>query len=138
MMSNTLCKQLDLQNGKNSPPTSYTDPSKRNSTLGSGAPTTPVQGQRSQWVKRSLARVPLLTTFCPYGVVDPKLGSWEHLDQVLRFFWRGVYVQTNSLKHIHFKITYTQMLSVCLCFFFFFFFFSFPFFFFFSPFRFNI
>ena len=29
---------------------------------------------------------------CPYGVVDPKLGSWERLNQVLHFFWRGVYM----------------------------------------------
>ena len=36
-------------------------------------------------------KLPLLTIFCPYGVIDPKLGSWEVQDQVLRFFWRGVY-----------------------------------------------
>ncbi len=26
------------------------------------------------------------------GVTDPKLGSWGLLNQVLRFFWRGVYM----------------------------------------------
>ncbi len=30
------------------------------------------------------------------GVADPKLGSWEHLNQVLRFFWRGVYIFQNE------------------------------------------
>ncbi len=37
-----------------------------------------------------LGKLPLLTTFCPYGFADPKLGSWELLNQVLRFFWTGV------------------------------------------------
>ncbi len=37
-------------------------------------------------------KLPLLITFCPYGVVDPKLGSWELLNQVLRFFWKGLYM----------------------------------------------
>ncbi len=36
-------------------------------------------------------KLPLLMTFWPLGIADPKLGSWGHLNQVLRFFWRGVY-----------------------------------------------
>ena len=30
-------------------------------------------------------------TFLPFGLAYPKLRSWGLLDQVLRFFWRGVY-----------------------------------------------
>ncbi len=36
-------------------------------------------------------KLPPLVTFWPLGVADPKLGSWRFLNQVLRFFWRGVY-----------------------------------------------
>ncbi len=61
-------------------------PPKRNATLGSGAPMTPVYGQQPQGLKRLLPRVinSLLTTFYP------KLTPWELLNQVLHFFWRGV------------------------------------------------
>ncbi len=34
----------------------------------------------------TLGKLPLQTTCCPYGVVEPRLGLWELLNQVLRFF----------------------------------------------------
>ncbi len=77
-------------------------PSKRNTTLGSRAPLTPIWGQRPHGGKKLLTgvvspilshrsgKLPLFTTFCPHVVIDPKLGSAGLMNQVLRFFWRGV------------------------------------------------
>ena len=92
-------------------------PSKRNATLVLGASLTPIWGQRPHGVKRLRTgvvspilshksrllcnwplKLPLFTTFCPYWVVDPKLGSWELFNQVLRFFWRGVYIVCHGCK----------------------------------------
>ncbi len=60
--------------------------------LGSATPWGQKVLNRGSFYGSKLRKLPLLTTFCPYGVVDPKLGSWELLNQVLRFFWRGVYL----------------------------------------------
>ncbi len=51
---------------------------------------TAIWGQRPHRGSK-FRKLPLLITFWPLGVVDPKLGSWKPLNQVLCSFWRGVY-----------------------------------------------
>ncbi len=77
-------------------------PFKRNATLGLGAFLTPIWGKAPHVVKKlltgvvspilshKLSKLPVLTTFCHYEVVDPKLGSFELLNQAMCFFWIGV------------------------------------------------
>ncbi len=56
---------------------------------------TPLQKKRNTGVNNPIGakswELPLFTTFLPHGVADPKVGSGRLLDQVLRFFWRGMY-----------------------------------------------
>ncbi len=85
----------------------HTLPSKRNATLVSGASMTPIWGQRPHMDKKllkgavssisslceaygsKLGKLPLLMTFWPPGVIDPKLGSFGLLNQVLPFLLEG-------------------------------------------------
>ncbi len=87
-------------------------PSKRNATLGSGAPVPHKWGQWPQVGQILLAGVvpsnlshrwsfnyssnsgqpPLLTIYGPHGAAGPILGAGEPLNQALHFFLRGVYL----------------------------------------------
>ncbi len=74
-------------------------PSKGNTTLGSGAQ---LWGQKilKGVVSMAQGKLPLLITFWPLGVNNPKLESWGLLNQVLRFFWRGVYNWLNVFQSV--------------------------------------
>ncbi len=65
-------------------------------SLGSATPRGQKVISRGSFPSLKSRKLPLLTTFWPYRVVDPTLGSRELLNQVLHFFWRGVYIHVKE------------------------------------------